>query len=156
MYDETAALGIFAAFFGFFAIFGIIGLVNYILMSLGLMTMAKNQSIDNAWLAWIPIANMWVMGKVIRTIDLGEKKFEQAELILVIAYAISIVVSAIPVIGQLYTIALLVLSVLVFFKIYKMYAPGSEVLYTILSFVFAIIAPGILFFKIKDNTPVEL
>lgn len=155
MYND-ASLGIFAAFAGVILVFGIIGLVNYVLLCLGLMRMAQNQGIENAWLAWIPIGNMWIMGKVIKTIDLGDRKFEQAEMILVIAAAASFLASFIPVVGTLISLAVTILYILVIYKIYKMYAPGKELLYTILTFVFAIIAPGILFFIIKDNTPVEV
>jgi len=155
MYDD-AALGIFAAFAGVIAVFGLIGIVNYVLMSLGLMKMAQNAEIENPWLAWVPVGNLWIMGKLIKTIELGSNKWEQAELILVIAAAGSILLGAIPVVGSIVSIALTVLMILVMYKIYKMYASENAMLYLILSIVFAIIAPGILFFKIKDNTPVEI
>lgn len=155
--SDYAGLGaIFAIFGGFIFILGIVGIVNYVLMSLGLMNMAKNQNIDNPWLAWIPIGNLWIIGKIIKTVDLGEKKFEQAELILVIAAAASILLGAIPVIGTLISLAVTILYLLVVYKLYKMYAAQSAMLYLILTIVFAIIAPGIIFFKIKDNTPVEV
>ena len=156
MYDDAAFVGLFAAFAGIFAIIALVGIANYVLMSLGLMRMASNQEIDNPWLAWIPIGNLWIMGKIIKTIELGSKKFEQAELILVLASVGSMVLAAIPFVGALINLAVMILGLMVMYKIYKMYAPGKEMLYTILSFIFAIIAPGILFFKIRDNTPVEV
>lgn len=155
MYDD-AAVGVIAAFAGLFVVLGIIGIVNYVLMSIGLMKMAQNEEIENPWLAWVPIGNFWIMGKLIKTIELGSNKWEQAELILVIAAAGSIILGAIPVIGTIVSLAVAVLSILVMYKIYKMYAPDNAMLYLILSIVFAIIAPGIIFMKIKDNTPVEV
>ncbi len=155
MYDE-AFVGIFAAFAGVGVIFMLIGLVNYVLISLGLMTMATNQGIENPWLAWIPIGNLWILGKIVRTIEFADKKYEKAEMILLIAAAASIVLSAIPLIGWLISLAVFVLNILVILKLYKMYAPENAVLYLILTIIFAIIAPGIIMFKIKDNTPVEV
>lgn len=40
----------------------VIGLVSYVLLAVGLHSMAKRRGIRNAWLAWIPIANAWVLG----------------------------------------------------------------------------------------------
>lgn len=34
----------------------------YIFMSLGLFTIAQNRRIPNPWLAWIPLANLWLLG----------------------------------------------------------------------------------------------
>lgn len=34
----------------------------YILMSVGLYTLAKRRVIANPWLAWLPIGNMWILG----------------------------------------------------------------------------------------------
>lgn len=34
----------------------------YIFMSLGLFTIAQNRRIPNPWLAWIPVANLWLLG----------------------------------------------------------------------------------------------
>ncbi len=42
----------------------IIGLVFYIFESLGLYAIAKRRGIKNAWLAWVPVGNAWLMGKI--------------------------------------------------------------------------------------------
>ena len=34
----------------------------YILMALGLSTIARNRGIRHHWLAWIPVANLWLLG----------------------------------------------------------------------------------------------
>lgn len=34
----------------------------YIFMALGLYTLARNRGIKNPWLAWVPVANMWLLG----------------------------------------------------------------------------------------------
>jgi hypothetical protein len=34
----------------------------YVLMALGLYTIAKSRNLKNPWLAWVPVANMWLLG----------------------------------------------------------------------------------------------
>ncbi len=58
--NEPSAAGIAAL--GAFVIFGIIvGLGAYIYFSLALQTIAKKTNTPNGWLAWIPIANLFLM-----------------------------------------------------------------------------------------------
>ena len=35
---------------------------NYVLLSLGLYTIAKRRGINKPWLAWVPVANLWLLG----------------------------------------------------------------------------------------------
>ena len=36
----------------------------YVLQSLGFYSIAKRRGIHNPWLAWIPVANMWILGSI--------------------------------------------------------------------------------------------
>lgn len=38
------------------------GIVAYVLTALGMYSIAKRRGIKNPWLAWIPVADMWVLG----------------------------------------------------------------------------------------------
>lgn len=38
--------------------------VTYVLHSLGLYTIAKRRRIDNSWLAWLPLGNLWILGNI--------------------------------------------------------------------------------------------
>lgn len=42
----------------------IYGALVYVLQSLGLHTIAKRRCIHHSWLAWVPVANMWVLGSI--------------------------------------------------------------------------------------------
>lgn len=55
------ALSAFAIVYG---VLGVIGIVLFILNGLGLYKMAKNIEISNKWLAFIPIANNYVLGSI--------------------------------------------------------------------------------------------
>ncbi len=56
--DEAAILGLMAMMSGFTLIFLI---VFYIYASVCLYLIAKKTGVSNPWLAWIPLANLWVM-----------------------------------------------------------------------------------------------
>ena len=49
---------------GIFMVALIIGLIVYIYVAIALMTMAKKKKVPNAWLAFIPIANLYIMTQV--------------------------------------------------------------------------------------------
>ena len=46
----------------FFAILA--GIALYIIMSIGVQCVARRRRIRNSWLAWVPIANLWVLGSI--------------------------------------------------------------------------------------------
>ncbi|HZV87747.1 MAG TPA: DUF5684 domain-containing protein [Candidatus Binatus sp.] len=50
-----------AIFGGFMFIFLIFCLISYVYIALALQTIAEKTNTDNAWLAWIPIANIVLM-----------------------------------------------------------------------------------------------
>ena len=43
----------------------LIGLISYIVTAYSYMVMAKNSGIENSWLAWIPLANIWIIGELV-------------------------------------------------------------------------------------------
>ena len=44
---------------GFFLLFGLVGIVLYVLGALGLSRMAKKLGVENPWMAWLPIFNIY-------------------------------------------------------------------------------------------------
>lgn len=59
--DLNALAGLFAAFFFLFLV---VVLALYIYTSIALMTIAKKTRTENAWLAWIPIANFYLVTQI--------------------------------------------------------------------------------------------
>lgn len=57
--------GMYSAFLAFFMAYGammlVACLVYYILMALAIMKLAKKFNVANAWMAWIPILNVWLL-----------------------------------------------------------------------------------------------
>ena len=86
-----------------FATLGIIALVLllafYVYVSLALMTLAKKTKTKNAWMAWIPIANYYLITQTAKVSGL---------------WTLALLLSFIPVVGGL---ALLGISVWMFWRI---------------------------------------
>lgn len=76
-FDEGLAEGMgtfFLIYFGFMGIILLASIVVYVLQSIGLMTIAKNRGIKKPWLAWIPYASTYLLGKVSDDINLRQGK----------------------------------------------------------------------------------
>ncbi len=57
-------IGFLIFFLIFYLIILVFGLVSYVLSSAGMYTIAKRRGIHNPWLAWIPVANSWILGSI--------------------------------------------------------------------------------------------
>lgn len=135
---ELVGLGGLAAFFAAFALVAfIIGLAFYVYYAFALMTIARKLNTAPAWLAWIPIANIYLMWKISRTATWT-----------IILVALGFVFGWVPVVGQL--LALVALGV----TLYWLWAiaelrnfPGWIVLLVLvpaLGQLWAIALPGVL------------
>ena len=47
-----------------FLLIGVVGIAAYVYFALALMAIAKKTKTDNAWLAWIPIANLYLLTQI--------------------------------------------------------------------------------------------
>ena len=65
-YDSIEALfGMMSGLLGIANLFGgLLGLASYILTALALYTIAQRRGIHKPWLAWIPVANCWLLGSL--------------------------------------------------------------------------------------------
>lgn len=145
----------FLAIWGFmiFLIF-ILGILLYVLSSIGLCKLASNQKIENPWLAWIPIGNMYILGKLVKNLKIDALEIPSLELVLPLGFVAVMLFKHIPVIGWLISIAYSVLCLLAFYKLYKMYRPEQAVLWVVLSIVLPFMGP-IFIFMMRNDTPVS-
>lgn len=118
----------------------IVVIVLYVLASLGLMKIAQSKGIENAWLAWIPVANLYIMGKITGPFKLIVD-IKKPEIVLPVLSLCGII----PGIGFLFTIAGAILSYGALYKIYSEYRGESAVTMIILSIIFFFMAPIYLF-----------
>ncbi|MEQ6377384.1 hypothetical protein RZN22_10095 [Bacillaceae bacterium S4-13-58] len=117
-------------------IFVILGIIGYVLTAFAVMKMAQNENIDYAWLAWIPIGNMWVLGELIT-----EKLKGNGGMKLLIISVISIFVSMIPFLGS---IIVAIVGIVVIYWLLEKYSENA-VLHTVLSVLIPIYCAIILF-----------
>lgn len=62
---EGPAVGIFIAVYLIVLLFASgYSILVYILQSLGFYTIANRRGIHHPWLAWLPVANMWILGSI--------------------------------------------------------------------------------------------
>ncbi len=144
-----AALALAGLGVGVMILMLVVGIVLYLLMAIGLKKMADNRGIENSWLAFIPIGNMYILGMVVGDIELFGNTIPHNEWILLAGCLVSFV----PVIGQFLAIIFSIYLIIVFYNVYKMYAPGKEVMYTILSVIFPFLGP-VFFFILRDKEAV--
>lgn len=129
MYSAMLAAGLFMLFFF------VLLLLAYIPLSLGLYRMAMKCGVDNAWLAWVPIANLYVLGLIIRELKIQDYEVPRPEMVLPAAFALNFIIGAIPLIGALYGLALTVLMLLAAYRLFTIFKKDSAMLFTLLSLI---------------------
>lgn len=142
-----AALGIFALLF--FAI----GIVFYILKSIGLSTLAARRGIDNPWLAWIPVADLYIMGLLVGEMDVMDYHIDNLGLWCPLIFVGGGILSTTPVIGWLISLVLMVFAILFIYKFFEMYT-DQAVLYTVLSTLLLLLP--VFIYVIRNNEPIPI
>ena len=115
----------------------ILGIVGYVLLALSLYTIAKRRGIANPWLAWIPVAQIWVLGSIsdqFRYVTKAQVKNKRTTLLVMnIIYTVAMV-------------AVVVFSLIGIFKFFElsMYAGEEEMLMEGMSMLFKILGACLL------------
>ncbi|KAE9632937.1 hypothetical protein GND95_10460 [Defluviitalea raffinosedens] len=138
----------------FVLVFAVIFIVLYVLKSIGIFGMAKKAGIENSWLAWIPVADMYIMGKLVGKIKLFNQEINKLEVVLPVVCAASIVLGGIPFIGFLISIAYVILNFASIYNLYKKYRGDKAVGMLILSIIFIFMCP-IYLFTLRNADPIE-
>ena len=147
----VAFLAIFGALIFLFAL---IGIVLYILFAYAFYKMALNAGLENPWMAWIPILQWYILGKLIKSLKISTYQIPSIELVLPAATLIVMALNKVAVLGSLLSLANYILILFALNKLYKMYKPEQATLYTVLS-IFGLPIPFI-FMSLKDLKPVEV
>ena len=132
-------------------IFSIIGIAAYILTALGLYKMAQKQGEPNAWLAWVPIAQLYIIGKIVKELKLGTLVIPRMDMVLPLGALAVAILSWIPVLGWLLAVAFYAMFIYTLYLLFKKYVPDQAVLYTVLS---ALGLFAVFIFIIRDKEPV--
>jgi len=141
-----------AALIGMLIAIFVIVVPLYILMAVGLSKMAKNKGIQNPWLAWVPIGNFYMLGKVVDNVDVASMNINKLEMVLPVAFIAIGILSNIPFLGGLISLAFYVFLVFVAIKIAKMYAPENFTMYAVLTALFF----PIMIFVLRNKMAVDV
>lgn len=87
----------------------IISCIAYLFLSLVLYKRAVQKKLSNKWESFIPIGNLWILGKVINSFKLGKNRYYNAEYRLTVASLVFLITAKIPVIGLMVGTAYFVL-----------------------------------------------
>jgi hypothetical protein len=132
----------------------LVSIALYLLLAFGLFKMGEKEKIEYSWLAFIPIAQLYVMGKLIKEIKLFRYVIPRHELVLPIAPLVYIILSKVPLIGFLLWLATAVLEIAALYYLYKRYKGENAIIMTVLSCVLFFMAP-IFIFTMRDATPLD-
>lgn len=123
----------------------------YLLFSYGLYSVATRRGDKNAVLAWIPIANFYLLGTFIGEFDIAGKQMKNVEVLLPVAVVLYYVFGNIWYIGYLLAAACLLFIVYALYNHYKNVVPEKALFYTIISAILPTIGIPVIFFIIKDK-----
>ena len=163
LYDFSGLGGplwaVFVVLNGIFLVAALLGLVAYLLSSLGVSRLAYNRGIPHSWLAWVPLAGLYILGCIAD--DIAARRGERPTYYRILLLVLSVVSAAgglIPLVGgiaaALCGVALYVFQAIAFYAIYRDYAPGSAVPMLLLSILLPL---GCVFlFAIRNRQPITL
>ena len=105
-FGEEMGLGLISGLLSSIPSF-VFGIATYVLTALALYTIAKRRGLNNPWLAWIPVANCWILGSLsdqYRYVVKGENKSKRKSLltlnIITVLLSIAMVICAIVMVGK--------------------------------------------------------
>ncbi len=140
--------------FIFSTIFGIIGfifsVILYILTAFGLYTLSKRDGIPHAWIAWIPICQLYLIGALINDKVLG---LNNAKWILVLAPIVAGIICSFLNSDLMIGIVQLLVYILeasAYYKLFMIYKPERAMLYLITGFIITPLL-GLYTFLIRNN-----
>ncbi|WP_062198112.1 hypothetical protein [Massilibacterium senegalense] len=141
--NEDAA--VFAGMMGLFFIGLIIIAVLYIFLALGLYKMAVRENINNPWLAWIPVAQYYTLGELVK-----HKLGTNAPMILLILGLLNLVLSWIPILGSVYSIAFVIFYIIVMHWLFEKYSTNATIMTVFNAITLSSLSPFFVF-AIRNN-----
>jgi len=133
-------------------VFGIIfGVILHLVFSFSLYTMVKKRGMQNPWLAWIPIANFYCVGKIVGNVSIFKLNLTNTEIILPLAFALFIGLAYVPLVGFILAAAGLLVLVVAMHKLYMQFDSENAFILTILTAILPVIAAPIIMFIYREK-----
>lgn len=79
-----------------------LGIAGYILRAVGLSTIAKRRGIANAWLAWVPVAWIWMLGSIsdqFRYVTKAQVKYKRVSLLVMNLICTVLAIATLVIVG---------------------------------------------------------
>ena len=142
---------------------GLLSLGLYLLSSYAVYKVAKIRFIPNAWLAFIPIFSLYMVGLIIDSLKYNHYKINQYISDIPMAYALPIASLAassllpmIPILGApaaaLIEVALWVAQVLMYYFLFSLYSEPKHTLpFTVISALIPLAGPVLILYTLKDR-----
>ncbi len=181
MVDTSYWTMLWSVMWGIVAVALIVAILFYVLRALGFHTIAKRRGIAHPWLAWIPIANYYLIGRIADEYDerFFNKRSSYAALLLAMSLmfvVMGIIIAALITPAMLYTMHLgdsygavvgiavlsiampvvsIILTVLYFICLFKIYdwCSASSGVMIVFSILFRVVIPFMVFAVRNGNNP---
>ena len=127
-----------------------IGILSYVLFAVGLHTVGERHGVDNAYFAWIPILQYYVLGAVIDHVSIFGQKIDELKWILPGLSVATFILGGVPVLGTLIAIATLVISIVALHKFLEMQGSSSPIGVIVASLFIPLVLP-IVVFNLRHN-----
>ena len=122
--------------------------VSYVFSGIGLMKITKKLGEEGSWMAWVPIFNFYLIGKLAFTKIIG-----LSIVILTVIFSINIITEMSMLSEQLTTMILYAVGILLLFSLHKIYSKFSDKANIMLGFT--VLSGGLLasifLFAIRNN-----
>ncbi len=123
----------------------------YVLFSYSLYVIVKKREMPNPWLAWIPIVNMYCIGKITGDIKIFSLSLTNMEIILPLAFTLFIGLKYIPLVGFILSAIGLLVLVMAFHKLYESFDRENSFLLTILTAILPVLAAPVILFIYRNR-----
>jgi hypothetical protein len=141
-------------------LFFLIGIALYLLFAIGLYSLSKTERTGNEWLAFIPILQLYIIGRILREVKVGAYTVPSLELVLPAAPIVLMIagkiLDIIPFLGGLLVfllnIAYAAFCIIVMYNFYKRYKGQKAALMTVLSIILFFMGP-IYVFSMRNSRP---
>jgi hypothetical protein len=141
-------LCIFTSVVILFVLFFLVDIILYFIFAYALFVMAKDKNIDNFWMAWIPILQLYILGRLVESIKILDYEIPRIELAFPLFGVVAIILNKVPILGMILSLLYFIFTLIVLNKLYKIYDEDKATVFTILS-IFGFPVPFI-FMYLKD------